>query len=68
MNFIRGFLYFWYDFLIGDAWEVAAGVVLAIICIRLLSEANPASSVVGYLFALLIVLLLSFSLMRERRV
>ena len=67
MKFIRGFLYFWYDFLIGDAWEVAVGVVFAIICIRLLSAANAASSVVGYLFALLIVLLLSFSLMRERR-
>ena len=27
MNFIKRFLAFWYDFIVGDAWEVAAGVV-----------------------------------------
>jgi hypothetical protein len=27
MNFVRRFLAFWYDFIIGDDWMVAAGVV-----------------------------------------
>ncbi len=67
MKFIRGFLYFWYDFIIGDAWEVAAGVVLAVICIRMLHDADLATSYVGYLFAGLIILLLGVSLLRERR-
>jgi hypothetical protein len=31
MRFARGFLRFWYDFLVGDDWKIAAavGVVLA---------------------------------------
>jgi hypothetical protein len=27
MRFLVRFLRFWYDFIVGDAWEVAAGVV-----------------------------------------
>jgi hypothetical protein len=27
MRFLVGFLRFWYDFIVGDAWEIAAGVV-----------------------------------------
>ena len=27
MRFLVMFLRFWYDFIVGDAWEIAAGVV-----------------------------------------
>jgi len=27
MRFLNRFLRFWYDFVVGDAWEIAAGVV-----------------------------------------
>lgn len=27
MRFVRGFGRFWYDFLVGDDWKIAAGVV-----------------------------------------
>ena len=27
MKYITGFFAFWWDFIVGDAWEVAAGVV-----------------------------------------
>jgi len=30
MNFIKRFLAFWYDFIVGDDWIVAAGVVLVL--------------------------------------
>jgi hypothetical protein len=32
MRLVRGFLRFWYDFLVGDDWKIAAavGVVLAV--------------------------------------
>jgi hypothetical protein len=30
MTKIRSFLAFWYDFIVGDDWRVAAGVVLAL--------------------------------------
>ena len=29
MRHIRSFLHFWWDFIVGDDWRVAVGVVLA---------------------------------------
>jgi hypothetical protein len=31
MNAAIGFLHFWYDFIVGDAWEVAAGVLIGLV-------------------------------------
>jgi hypothetical protein len=43
MGFIRGFGQFWYDFLIGDDWKIAAAVVttLAIGAVLLLGLTPP---------------------------
>jgi hypothetical protein len=30
MRYIRGFVLFWYDFIVGDDWRVAAGVIIAL--------------------------------------
>jgi hypothetical protein len=30
MRFVRGFGRFWYDFVVGDDWRIAAGVVLVL--------------------------------------
>ena len=30
MKFVGGFFRFWYDFIVGDDWRVAVGVVLAL--------------------------------------
>lgn len=30
MRFVRRFLRFWYDFIVGDDWRVAAGVVIVV--------------------------------------
>ncbi|HET7195919.1 MAG TPA: hypothetical protein VFI99_13110 [Nocardioides sp.] len=30
-GFIRGFAHFWYDFLIGDDWKIAAAVVTTLV-------------------------------------
>ena len=30
MAFVRGFLRFWYDFIVGDDWRIALGVVLVL--------------------------------------
>lgn len=30
MKFLQRFIAFWIDFIIGDAWEVAAGIALAL--------------------------------------
>jgi hypothetical protein len=30
MSLIIGFLGFWYDFIVGDAWEIALGVIIVL--------------------------------------
>jgi len=35
MRFIRGFGQFWYDFIIGDDWKIAAAVVTGLVVIYL---------------------------------
>ena len=30
MSLLRGFLRFWYDFIVGDDWRIAVGVVLVL--------------------------------------
>jgi hypothetical protein len=30
MRFIKAFARFWYDFVVGDDWKIAAGVVVAL--------------------------------------
>lgn len=32
MKYVLGFLRFWYDFVIGDCWQIAAGVVVVLGC------------------------------------
>ncbi|WP_415853746.1 hypothetical protein [Sinomonas sp. G460-2] len=31
MKFVKGFFHFWYDFIIGDDWKIAASVVVVLI-------------------------------------
>jgi len=40
MNFIRRFLAFWYDFIVGDDWGVAAGVVVLLGAAGVLAHAG----------------------------
>ena len=38
MTHLRNFLRFWYDFIVGDDWVIAAGVVIALIVTGLLAQ------------------------------
>jgi hypothetical protein len=61
---IRAFAAFWYDFVIGDDWLVAAGVVISLAITYALSKtAVPA----WWLVPLSLVLLLPVSLWRATR-
>jgi hypothetical protein len=40
MTFLRNFAAFWYDFVIGDDWMVAAGVVVLLVATALLARAE----------------------------
>ena len=68
MKYITGFFAFWYDFIVGDAWEVAAGVVLSLAALYAITHyASSAASTYGVvLLPLVIVVLLGYSLWRVR--
>jgi hypothetical protein len=40
MSLLRGFLRFWYDFIVGDDWRIAFGVVLVLAAGALLVAAD----------------------------
>jgi hypothetical protein len=58
MSYIIGFFRFWYDFLIGDSWQVAVGVALVTVVTRLLITSMPQLAPVagpGFFLAMLAV-------------
>jgi len=66
MRYITGFLMFWYDFIIGDAWEVALGVVIGLAIFGFLAHSSAqASMIAGPLFFVAIMALLTASVWRE---
>jgi hypothetical protein len=66
MKYITGFFAFWYDFIVGDAWEVAVGVVVSLFLMYLAAHyaSEQAGTVAVLLLPVLIVLLLGYSLWR----
>lgn len=38
MRYLRSFVQFWIDFIIGDAWEVAAGLAVTLVVIAVIAE------------------------------
>jgi hypothetical protein len=61
---LRAFLAFWYDFVVGDDWLVAAGVLAGLVVTYLLSRAG---SQAWWLLPVLLVVLLPVSLWRAAR-
>jgi hypothetical protein len=58
---LRGFGAFWYDFIVGDDWLVAAGVVVGLAATYGLSQAKVAS---WWLVPVVLLVLLPVSLSR----
>jgi len=64
MRHVKHFLLFWYDFIVGDDWIVATGVVLALV----VSAACARREVHAWWVMLAaVVVLLAVSLWRETR-
>lgn len=49
MTWLRRFGAFWYDFLVGDRWELFVGPIVALAAAALLVAAGVPSAVVGVL-------------------
>jgi len=63
MNFIKRFLAFWYDFIVGDDWVVAAGVVVLLAATGALLQANL-NTAAWLMMPVGVVLVLAISLRR----
>jgi hypothetical protein len=61
---LRAFGAFWYDFVIGDDWRVAGGVVIALAITYGVSQTTVAA---WWIVPVAVVLLLPFSLWRHIR-
>ena len=61
MRFIAAFFAFWYDFIIGDDWTVAAGVVIGLIVTGLLVLSGITA---WWLMPIIVLVLLWASLQR----
>jgi hypothetical protein len=71
MGFITGFFRFWYDFIVGDAWEIAAGIVVVLVICAVLGATNALGDAAEYTLTLLagagIVVVVTASLFAEAR-
>jgi hypothetical protein len=70
MKYITGFVMFWYDFIVGDAWEVAVGVLVSLLLMYLAAHyaGDQAGTVAALLLPVMIVALLGFSLWKVSKV
>jgi hypothetical protein len=64
VRFIRSFGRFWWDFIVGDDWRIAAGLVLAVGLTSLLSHGGVNA---WWLLPVAVALLLAGSLWRATR-
>jgi hypothetical protein len=62
MGFLKGFVLFWYDFVVGDDWRGAAAVAVALVGTALLVHAAGLNA--WWLLPLCVVAALGWSLRR----
>jgi hypothetical protein len=61
---LRAFAAFWYDFIVGDDWRVAAGVALAL---GVTYAASRSTAEVWWIVPVAVVVLLVWSVLRASR-
>lgn len=61
VRWVGGFLFFWYDFIIGDDWRVAAGVVAGFSALHAIGTTS------WWLMPVVVALMLSFTLLEATR-
>jgi membrane protein implicated in regulation of membrane protease activity len=64
MKYINAFVLFWYDFIVGDDWVIAVGVVLALVGTYQLTRSGVNA---WWLMPFAVVVLLAISLWRLTR-
>jgi hypothetical protein len=62
MTFVKRFVQFWIDFIIGDDWRIAAGVLLAVTATALLSHQDIET---WWLMPIAAVMILTLAVLRR---
>ena len=57
MRYVRSFGAFWYDFLVGDRWELFIGPIVALIVARLLTWSHVPGALTGLILFALVALI-----------
>lgn len=48
MRYVESFVRFWIDFIIGDAWEVAAGIAVTLVALAVVVERYGPHPALGF--------------------
>lgn len=64
MSYVAAFVRFWYDFIVGDDWRVAVGVIVTIAITAALARTDVPA---WWLLPATVITLLGFSLWRATR-
>jgi hypothetical protein len=64
MHYLESFVRFWIDFIIGDAWEVAAGIGLTLIALAVVVERAGPSPALGFVLLAAVLLFTWIALQR----
>ena len=64
MTRLGNFLVFWYDFIVGDDWVMAAGVVIALLATAQLAQRDSSA---WWVMPVAVAVLLAASIRRETR-
>jgi ABC-type dipeptide/oligopeptide/nickel transport system permease subunit len=56
MRYLRAFFRFWYDFLVGDRWELFVGPIAALAAASLATQAGVPAPLAGGLLVALVAL------------
>jgi ABC-type methionine transport system permease subunit len=66
MRYLRGFGRFWFDFIVGDDWRIAAGVVAALGLGALALRAGLPHALLAVLVAVAMIAVVMVSVLRAR--
>ncbi|HLH73950.1 MAG TPA: hypothetical protein VKX96_11760 [Chloroflexota bacterium] len=68
MRLIVGFFEFWYDFIVGDAWEIAAGIILVLAIGAILVHTSAVSTnLIPPIIGLGVILVVALSTLWEAK-
>lgn len=67
MRFLRGFGQFWYDFIIGDDWKIAAAVAVVVVLGLVAAAAGVSGTVLAPVGAVALIAAFSIALLIDVR-